>query len=517
MRPLNEQQQNTPPIQVNSKQSQRGGGMDVVARDWTPVSSTSPSKKTTTIQSQPQSDRFIPNRQAMNISASQFNVALKEQQLHRQRMEQGDDSSSIILDNETTSVGLMNNGDMSGGSSAHTHSTTQYNANTNTNHNNGSNHTACEDSYAEEIARAYGVTLNERILSFGAGPPSQERSDLRALANKSQDTFGASSSSSSGALSAQQRRHIPMEPERKLDAPGIINDYYLNLLDWSFHNVLAIGLDKSAYLWNTEDGKVEPLLETEGTNVITSVKFSNDGDIVAVGVNDGTIHLVDAVTCKRLRVMKDIVHVWAHWHGMATRWHPVAELQSHTSDVCGLGWRNDGQMLASGGNDNIVNMWDIRSLSAPHYTKTTHIAAVKAVSWCPWQNNLLATGGGTGDRNIHIWNSNNGALLSSMHTTSQVAGLFWSPHAKELISAHGHPDNQLTIWTYPSLMRVIDIPAHESRILYSTLSPDGRMLATAASDESLKIWRVLDETVKATKIKIPSEKKSKNYKGIRVR
>jgi cell division cycle protein 20 (cofactor of APC complex) len=104
-----------------------------------------------------------------------------------------------------------------------------------------------------------------------------------------------------------------------------------------------------------------------------------------------------------------------------------------------------------------------------------------------------------------------------MHTTSQVAGLFWSPHAKELISAHGHPDNQLTIWNYPSMIRVIDISAHESRILYSTLSPDGRMLATAASDESLKIWRVLDDTVKATKVKISSEKKSKNYKGIRVR
>jgi cell division cycle protein 20 (cofactor of APC complex) len=334
----------------------------------------------------------------MNMSASQFNVALKEQQLHRQRIEQGDDPCSI-MDNETsTVVGLINTGDMSGSgsgsSSAYVHSASHHqhhnNGGSSSNNNNG-NSSTCEDSYAEEIARAYGVSLNDRILSFGAGPPSQERSDLRALTDKSQVASGASSTT----LSAQQRRHIPTEPERKLDAPGIVNDYYLNLLDWSFHNVLAIGLDKSTYLWNTEDGKVTPLLETEGTNVITSVKFSNDGDIVAVGVNDGSIHLMDAATCKRLRVMKGHrtrvgTLAWygstltsgsrdgSIWqHDVRVPQHKVAELQSHTSDVCGLAWRNDGQMLVSGGNDNIVNIWDIRSLSAPHFTKTNHIAAVK--------------------------------------------------------------------------------------------------------------------------------------------
>lgn len=40
------------------------------------------------------------------------------------------------------------------------------------------------------------------------------------------------------------------------------------------------------------------------------------------------------------------------------------------------------------------------------------------------------------------------------------------------------PDNQLTIWKYPSLTRIIDIPAHETRILHSALSPDGQTLAS---------------------------------------
>jgi hypothetical protein len=30
------------------------------------------------------------------------------------------------------------------------------------------------------------------------------------------------------------------------------------------------------------------------------------------------------------------------------------ELLGHTGEVCGLKWRNDGELLVSGGNDNIV-------------------------------------------------------------------------------------------------------------------------------------------------------------------
>ena len=46
-------------------------------------------------------------------------------------------------------------------------------------------------------------------------------------------------------------------PERILDAPDIVNDYYLNLLDWSSHNLLAVGLGCNVYLWNAENGKFQ--------------------------------------------------------------------------------------------------------------------------------------------------------------------------------------------------------------------------------------------------------------------
>jgi WD40 repeat protein len=54
-----------------------------------------------------------------------------------------------------------------------------------------------------------------------------------------------------------------------------------------------------------------------------------------------------------------------------------------------------------------------------------HQAAVKAVSWCPWQPGVLATGGGTADKTIKIWNINSGSLINSVDTKSQVDKLVW--------------------------------------------------------------------------------------------
>jgi len=38
----------------------------------------------------------------------------------------------------------------------------------------------------------------------------------------------------------------------------------------------------------------------------------------------------------------------------------VTILKRHNQEVCGLKWSPNGIYLASGGNDNIINIWDQR-------------------------------------------------------------------------------------------------------------------------------------------------------------
>ncbi len=49
------------------------------------------------------------------------------------------------------------------------------------------------------------------------------------------------------------------------------------------------------------------------------------------------------------------------------------------------------------------------------------------------------------------------------------------------------------IHAYPSMERVAEIrDAHDSRVLFSCLSPVGDVVCTGAGDENLKFWRVWD-------------------------
>jgi cell division cycle 20, cofactor of APC complex len=152
-------------------------------------------------------------------------------------------------------------------------------------------------------------------------------------------------------------------------------------------------------------------------------------------------------------------------HDVRVAEHIVGRLGGHTAEVCGLKWSPDGLQLASGGNDNLVNIWDVnnRDIETPLFSLNAHTAAVKALAWCPFQPNTLATGGGTADKTIRTWNTTTGACLTATHTSSQVSQLMWSTNYRELISAHGFnpvnaaSKNMLTIWKYPSMTRVADL------------------------------------------------------------
>ena len=357
-------------------------------------------------------------------------------------------------------------------------------------------------AYEASIAEAVGLNLGTRILAFKPAPPESSKPiDLRSQYNRPMKN----------TASAQTRRRILTAPERVLDAPGLFDDYYLNLLDWGSCNQVAIGLERNVYVWNADTGSVSSLLETSPDTYVSSVRWSQDGAYVSVGLGTGDVQIWDVEEATKLRTMTGHdsrvgVMSWNKAtlstgsrsgnifnHDVRIAEHKTAELLSHTSEVCGLEWRADGAQLASGGNDNLVNIWDARQMTNPKFSKTNHKAAVKALAWCPWQNNLLATGGGSFDRQIHFWNTTTGARVNSVDAGSQVTSLKWSTHYREIVSCHGAPDNQLTVWSYPSLVKNVEIPAHEHRVLHAALSPDGQMLATAASDESLKFWKLFEK------------------------
>ncbi|NXE04247.1 CDC20 protein, partial [Lophotis ruficrista] len=401
------------------------------------------------------------------------------------------------------------------------------------------NDPAEESPTKKEQQKAWAVNLNgfdieeAKILRLSGKPqnaPEGYQNNLKVL--YSQKTTPGSS--------RKNGRYIPSMPDRILDAPEIRNDYYLNLIDWSSQNFLAVALDNSVYLWNHTSGEIIQLLQMEHPDdYVSSVSWIKEGNYLAVGTSNAEVQLWDIQHRKRLRNMTShssrvgslswnsyILSSGArtghiHHHDVRVAEHHVATLAGHTQEVCGLKWSLDGRYLASGGNDNLVNVWPCTQGDsgdfAPVQTFTQHQGAVKAVAWCPWQSNVLATGGGTSDRHIRIWNVCSGTCLSAVDAHSQVCSIVWSTNYKEFISGHGFAQNQLVIWKYPTMAKVTELRGHTARVLNMTISPDGATVASAAADETLRLWHCfeVDPIKKKEREKANSAKSSIIHQGIR--
>ena len=52
--------------------------------------------------------------------------------------------------------------------------------------------------------------------------------------------------------------------------------------------------------------------------------------------------------------------------------------------------------------------------------------------------------------------------MNTVDTKSQVCSLVWANEYKELVSAHGYANNEVTIWKYPTMV----IQFHEKKKYY---------------------------------------------------
>nr|XP_043617375.1 cell division cycle 20.2, cofactor of APC complex-like [Erigeron canadensis] len=368
------------------------------------------------------------------------------------------------------------------------------------------------EAYKNLLAETFNMNRT-RILAFKNKPPTPTEALPSACFSPVQQS-----------KPVKPRRYIRQTAERTLDAPDIIDDFYLNLLDWGSSNVIAIALGSTVYLWNAMDGNTSELFTVDDeSGPVTSVKWAPDGRHISVGLNNAEVQLWDSTAEKLLRTIRGghQSRVGAlDWNkhilttgGMDGRIvnndvrirSPIVETYSgHHQEVCGLKWSASGQQLASGGNDNLLHIWDRSMASTNALTQylhrlEDHTAAVKALAWCPFQANLLASGGGGGDMCIKFWNMHTGSCLNSVDTGSQVCALLWNKNERELLSSHGFTQNQLTLWKYPSMVKMADLTSHTSRVLFMVQSPDGCTVASAAGDETLRLWNVFGRPEVAAK------------------
>ena len=174
-------------------------------------------------------------------------------------------------------------------------------------------------------------------------------------------------------------RKIPQEPERILDAPNLTDNFFYNPLDWGSKNILSVCLGSYSYLWNYNNLETNLLTQNKNDIEYCTSNFMDNGVCIALGLNDGDIELWDIEKKRKIRNLKghkDRVGTLA-WNGynlysgskdtnilshdVRIKNNIVMRLTGgHNKEVCNIKWNLDFKYLASGGNDNLVCLWDVR-------------------------------------------------------------------------------------------------------------------------------------------------------------
>jgi cell division cycle 20-like protein 1 (cofactor of APC complex) len=141
-----------------------------------------------------------------------------------------------------------------------------------------------------------------------------------------------------------------------LDAPALQDDYYLNLIDWSNQNFLAVGLASSVYLWNASNSKVTKLCDLGISDSATSVSWALKGPQLGLGTNSGEVQIWDVNKMKRARI-----------------------LQGHTNRVGAIAWNSS--IVSTGSRDKTILHRDLRLNSSFVNKLVGHKQEICGLKW----------------------------------------------------------------------------------------------------------------------------------------
>jgi len=172
--------------------------------------------------------------------------------------------------------------------------------------------------------------------------------------------------------------------------------------------------------------------------------------------------------------------------------------EQHDKSVLDVAVSPDGNSVASASADKTVKLW---SKEGKLLKTFQHADIVTSVSFSP-DGKTIATG--SADRTIRIWQVDNDksaipygiaplhATLSS-HTDS-VTSVSFSPDGKTLASA-SH-DNTIKIWNLTDKKLLQTLTGHKDWVLGVSFSPDGKTIASASADKTVKLWNRQGKTQK---------------------
>jgi WD40 repeat protein len=289
-------------------------------------------------------------------------------------------------------------------------------------------------------------------------------------------------------------------------------------------------------VWEQGSGKEVRLLVVPNIT-FRSMVFSPDGKLLACA-GLGGLQLLNSATATVVRHWEDgygflkfspdgkylVTHEVRNLRVLDVRTGQHRDFHGgHDRGVTAIDVSTNGKMVASGGGDDFVKIWDYRSGRELASFRSANVRSVAFMG----NDKVIAASGfgemislwdvetkrhlmdlkGCAKGNLALASSADGATISAggmdgtvrcwdVTTGERVATFFGNRAAVILVAflpqgrvlCAASEDGTMRVWDYSSGKELSKLPRHDDRITAITFSSDGRKIASGSEDHSIRIW-----------------------------